>query len=107
VTSLHQLAIDSCGVTDLSPLASVLELSMLYARDNAFVDLSPLTGLTSLSTLDLANNQITDLTPLVQNTGLETGYLVDVTGNPIDCMSQAANLQALDSRVTTLINDCF
>ena len=57
-------------VTDISPLASLTNLSRLDLTGNEISDLSPLASLTNLTKLTLTGNEISDLSPLSALTGL-------------------------------------
>ena len=49
---------------DVSPLAKLTALKVLYLENNIISDVSPLAGLTNLERLDLENNAISDFSPL-------------------------------------------
>ena len=116
----EDLYINTNSVSDLSPLAELTNLTLLWLNDNSISDISPLTGLTNLIELDLWNNSvsdisplagltqltyldigdnsISDISPLVENTGLGNEDFVDVTGNPLSALSINTHIPALQSR---------
>jgi CDGSH-type Zn-finger protein len=67
--------------------------------------LEPFRNLVALRTLVAMNSQISDLAPLldIQNTKLD---FVNLDGNPIDCVEQAATLATLKSRGLTVVSRC-
>ena len=70
LTTLTSLDLDGypselgLSITDVSPLASLTNLTMLDLSSNGIVDIAPLTSLTRLMQLDLGSNDITDVTAL-------------------------------------------
>ena len=70
--------------------------------NNSISDISPLAGLTNLEILWLENNSISDISPLVANTGLGNGDVVGVSGNPLDSASINTHIPALQSRGVTV-----
>jgi Leucine-rich repeat (LRR) protein len=98
LTFLTWLDLDGNNITDLAPLAGLTSMSVLFLGGNQIDDLTPISGLTSLGFLFADENSISDLSPLVANSGLVSGDDVTLWHNPIDCMEQAANIQALEDR---------
>jgi Leucine-rich repeat (LRR) protein len=79
--------------------------SYLDLNNNEISDLTPLSGIGGWTTLYLRNNNITDLAPLAANSDLLYGASTYLEGNPIDCVAQAENIQALEE--TSLVStDC-
>ncbi len=62
--ALHRLGLKGNAVTDLGPLAGLVQLSDLDASDNQVVDLAPLADLTALMNLDLGGNAIASIDAL-------------------------------------------
>ncbi len=62
--SLHRLNLLGNSVTDLGPLASLVQLSDLDASDNQISDLGPLTDLTAMMNLNLSGNAIQSIAAL-------------------------------------------
>ncbi len=58
-------------VTDISPLADLMELEYIELFMQNITDLTPLAGHTKLLDLNLCHNKVTDLTPLYSCTSLE------------------------------------
>src|SRR5262245_16399140 len=52
------------GLTDLSPLANVTALQILYVTGTQVSDLKPLANLSALQTLDVTDTRVSDLKPL-------------------------------------------
>jgi len=59
-------------ITELAPLAKLIQLQRLDLRENQITELAPLAKLTQLQVLNLCRNQITDLAPLAKLTQLQT-----------------------------------
>ena len=105
-------------IEDLSPLAALpkLESASLYA--NRITDLSPVAGAPWLGNADLGGNLISDATPLLaahpddlrlsNNRITDVGQFLafegltwlDLTGNPIPCETEAAELALLRQRLS-------
>ena len=60
---LKRLYIARNKITDVSPLAGLIDLEYLVLTENQISDVTPLGGLTRLSELDLNDNQISDVSP--------------------------------------------
>lgn len=103
---LTTLSIANANLADLAPLAGLTNLSTLNLSGNEIHDLRPLAHLTKLVTVNLAQNEITDVSPLLTTWGLGAGAELDLTGNPLDCTAQAANLAALRARLVKVDVDC-
>ena len=65
----------SKSISDLSPLAGLINLEYINSWGNSISDLSPLAGLTKLERVDFCGGNISDLTPLAGLTGLKELYL--------------------------------
>lgn len=62
--ALHRLNLQGNAVTDLGPLASLLQLSDLDVSDNQIADLGPLSDLTAMMNLNLSGNAIQSIDAL-------------------------------------------
>ena len=124
VTSLK---LDECSLTDISDVAKLKNLKVLYLRhnnihdisavrdlkgledlslrDNIISDLTPLSGLTKLTELGLSDNYISDLTPLSGLTNLTELYLHDnnITDiSPISGLIRLEELQIYNNAITDI-----
>ena len=87
------LTLDYTGTKDLSPLSGLPNLTYLTLRGNAISDLSPLAGLTNLKGLVLTENRIEDLAPLSGLTGLTS---LALSSNNISDLAPLAGLTNLN-----------
>jgi len=100
--NLRNLNLYENEITDVSPLASLNQLSWVALAGNQITDVSPLSGITSLRTLWLGvtlypnepgelnlGNQISDLSPLAGLTGLQS---LGFSHNPVSDLSPIAGL---------------
>lgn len=94
--NLTALAVSSCGISDISPVASLKGLTKLSAYENQLTDVSSLKGLTALYELNLADNQIADISALASLTKLES---LDVSSNKLRSISAIANMSLKFIRV--------
>lgn len=79
--SLKGVGIWDSGISDITPLKSLTNLTTLSLSGNNISDIRPLTSLTNLTSLSLRDNKISDITPLKSLTKLTT---LDLIGNPIE-----------------------
>ena len=79
-------------ISDLSPLAGLIDVDQLHLSGNLITDLSPLARLTKLHGLTLGSNLITDLSPLA---GLRTLHDLSIYENQISDLSPLAGLRSL------------
>lgn len=89
---VEELDIHESGISDITPLKAMSNLTYLSANGNRIVDLSPLSGLTRLARLLLVNNGITDITPLA---GLKNLTNLNLDGNAISDFSPLSGLTGL------------
>ena len=92
LTTTTELDLTARQITDVSPLATLTQLTTLYAGQNQIADLTPLADLTHLTTLYLLDNQITDLRPLASLSSLTTLY---IDQNQVQDLSPLAELPSL------------
>jgi len=72
LTSLRYLAIvGHGGLTDISPLSELFDLTQLMLTGNRISDLTPLENLTNLEWLNLTHNRIYDISPLTKLSRLD------------------------------------
>ncbi|MBN1776821.1 MAG: hypothetical protein JW811_01755 [Clostridiales bacterium] len=87
------IVIDSeIPVTDISPLAKLMDLEYVELFMQNITDISPLAGHTKLLDLNLCHNDITDLSPLYSCVNLERLY---ISVNPHLTQEELAELQAV------------
>ncbi len=86
------LALVGKKITDISPLANLINLTDLYLYENQITDISPLANLSNLRELYMYSNRITDILPLANLTKLTKIHLDD---NQITDISPLANLKNL------------
>ena len=80
------------GITDLTPLADLVQLEELYLEANTISDFTPLAGLTNLRILALDRNHISDISGLSGLTSLEE---LSLNANDISDVSPLENLTNL------------
>ncbi|MCL2014170.1 MAG: leucine-rich repeat domain-containing protein [Oscillospiraceae bacterium] len=93
--NLEVLELFSNEISDISPLAGLINLKNLGLGANRIIDISPLTGLVNakLERLSLAYNQIADISPLAELVNLSKVLYLD--GNQISDLSPLAGLTNL------------
>ncbi|MCY4513629.1 MAG: leucine-rich repeat domain-containing protein, partial [Candidatus Tectomicrobia bacterium] len=89
---LGELRLDGNAITDLSPISGLTQLSFLTMADTGLTDISQLADLVNLTFLDLRGNRFTDVSALAAMTDLRTLHLQD---NAIDDISPLAELVKL------------
>ena len=92
LTALDLLYLGGNEIADVSPLADMTALDVLFLRGNEVAELSPLAGMTSLTTLELSDNQIADVSPLA---GLTALGVLSLGQNEIADVSPLAGMTAL------------
>ena len=92
LTGLRHLVLNNCGLTNVSALAPLTELTELYLSDNMIGDVSALSGMTKLNTLSLNYTGISDISALASLTSLT--YL-EIEGNQISDLTPLYGLQEL------------
>jgi len=90
------------GITDLSPLSGLANLTQLDLRKNKITDLSPLSGLVNLTLLNLEQNQITNLSSLSGLVNLTQLYLIASNITDLSPLSGLVNLTELDFSVNKI-----
>ena len=92
LTNLTSLGLGGNPMSDISPVAGLTNLTSLGLGHNQISDISPVAGLTNLTSLGLGHNQISDISPVAGLTNLTSLYL---RGNPISDISPVAGLTNL------------
>ena len=92
-------------LSDLTPIAKLMELNHLDASRCNISDITPMVGLKNLTVLQLNNNYITDLSPLANLTQLtvlrvEDNQITDL--NPLANLTQLTRLQAQNNQITDI-----
>ena len=75
LVQLTKLYLDFNQIIDVAPIANLVQLTELYLSGNEIVDVAPLAKLTQLKSLSLGSNQIIDVAPLAKLTRLNELYL--------------------------------
>lgn len=83
---LQVFILSNSGLTDISDLQGLSNLTMLDLSDNQLTDISVLQGLRNLTTLYLSNNQLTDISVLQ---GLKNLSLLDLRNNKLKKLPEA------------------
>ena len=92
-------------VTDISPVAGLIELRELWLTDNLVSDISPVSGLTNLTHLGVSNYQnLTDISPVRNLTNLVRLDFVETQVSDISPVRNLTNLVLLDFR-HSLVSD--
>ena len=92
-------------VTDISPVAGLIELRELWLTDNLVSDISPVGDLTNLTHLGVSTNQnLTDISPVRNLTNLVRLDLVETQVSDISPVRNLTNLVLLDFR-HSLVSD--
>jgi internalin A len=92
LSKLEILYIDSAVISDISPLASLTELRILILESNYISDISTLASLTNLTEINLCANSISDISPLASLSKLTK---LDISYNDINDISPLTNLEKL------------
>ena len=88
--------------------AGMTNLNYLYLYNNSISDISPLARMTQLNYLHLHNNSISDISTLVSNSGINSGDVVYIFDNPLDCDDAATQgcIATIEERGVELHHDC-
>ena len=106
LVNLENLAFAHKGLSDLSPLAGLINLEYVFSWENSITDLSPLAGLKKLKEINFCGGDISDLTPLAGLTGLEALYLVNNGISDISPLVSLTGLKRMDLELND-ISDVF
>ena len=89
-------------VSDLSPIAGLINLERLYLARNPISDLSPLRGLTNLRGLVLNHTSVTDLSALSGLTHLEILHIDDTSISDISPVRGLINFKHIEMNRTSV-----
>ncbi|MEC4804339.1 MAG: leucine-rich repeat domain-containing protein, partial [Jaaginema sp. PMC 1080.18] len=64
LTQKNEISLSNNEIEDVTPLASLQNLTTLGLSENKIVDVTPLASLQNLTRLELSNNKIVDVTPI-------------------------------------------
>ena len=92
VTWLH--LIDN-QISDLSPIAGLIELREIWARGNVLSDISPVRGLINLTHLEFPGSPISDLSPVAGLINLKGLYCWDANISDLSPLAGLINLEEL------------
>ena len=92
VTWLH--LIDN-QISDLSPIAGLIELREIWARGNVLSDISPVRGLKNLITLGFSRTLVSDLSPVAGLINLKGLYCWDANISDLSPLAGLINLEEL------------
>ena len=95
LVNLRALSLYSNSVSNLSPLSGLTNLEVLILADNAISNITPLSGLTKLNTLGLWYNSISDIAPLSGLIDLTVLNLYNNSVSDISPLSDLTNLEVL------------
>ena len=101
--NLEKLNLSGNNISDVSPIVN-LGIFRLYLSGNNISDISPLENLDSLSVLDLSGNNISDVSPIASwnlANWRNLGWL-DLSDNTISDISPLENLDNLDAFLDVL-----
>ncbi|MEG4444408.1 leucine-rich repeat domain-containing protein [Microcoleus sp. AT9_B5] len=101
-TNLTILDLSNNEITDISSLGSLINLTTLYLSNNKITDISSLGSLTNLTTLYLNRNQITDISSLGSLINLTTLYLIINQITDITSLGSLTNLTILNVRINQI-----
>ena len=96
LVELRDLRLDENPISDLSPLKNLKNLTRLVCRDTPVSDLSPLAGLINLRLIFLnANPNISDLSPLSGLINLEVLHFTDNKISDLSPLAECINLRGI------------
>lgn len=102
LTSLHHLYLGPGELSDLSPIAGLVQLESLRASINHVADLKPLEKLTKLDRLDLGRTRVRDLSPVGKLVNLTELQLDDTSVDDIGPLAACTKLEKLSIKRTTV-----
>ncbi|MBD2009511.1 leucine-rich repeat domain-containing protein [Microcoleus sp. FACHB-45] len=105
LTNLTTLDLGNNQITDISPLGSLTNLTKLNLWANQITDISALRELTNLTTLELNKNQITDISSLGWLTNLTTlelnrNQITDISS--LGWLTNLTRLELSDNQITDI-----
>ena len=81
------------GVSDISPLADLMNLQTFHCWGSPIIDMSPLVNLSKLETLDLCGAKLANIPSLDNLKSLKTLYLVDCNISDLSSLSSLRGLE--------------
>ncbi len=105
MTNLTDLYLDQNSITDITALSGLTNLTNLYLSQNSITDITALSGLTNLYSLELGDNQITEITALSGLTnltylGLSRNSITEITA--LSGLTNLAELLLDDNEITDI-----
>ncbi|MFZ2725452.1 MAG: COR domain-containing protein [Methylococcaceae bacterium] len=104
LVNLQTLYIFNTQINDVSALANLVNLQTLHIDNTQINDVSALTSLINLQTLDISNTQVNDISALASLINLQTLDISDTQVNDISALASLINLKILYIH-STPIND--
>ena len=95
--NLERLELNGNQISDISPLAGLINLERLELRQNQISDISPLAGLINLLKLNIRRNPLSDISPLASAIKLEFVEVSDTLVSDISPLSALKNLNKFSS----------
>ncbi len=95
--NLERLELNGNQISDISPLAGLINLERLELRQNQIFDISPLAGLINLISLNIRRNPLSDISPLASAIKLEFVEVSDTLVSDISPLSALKNLNKFSS----------
>lgn len=89
---LRDLALEECGIADISFLSGLTELRSLNLNGNSIADITVVENMSKLERLEAAENEIEDILPLKDLSNL---YKLELDGNRIRDISSLSGLSHL------------
>jgi hypothetical protein len=96
VPFIHELIFQNEPLADLSPLAGLSGLRLLFLNDTPVSDISPLSGLSGLRLLDLGGTKVSDVSPLSTLNGLQYLHFSGTPVGDVSPLKMLVNLRELD-----------
>ncbi len=96
IPSIRTLNLNSCGITDITSLATLRKLETLLLDNNNVESIAPLASCTSLHTLGLSSNGITDISAISALGGLQELDLSYNTPSTLAPLANCTKLQTLN-----------
>ncbi len=94
---MQRLSLWGNKISDITPIADLVDLEQLWLDGNHISDIAALSGLVQLRLLGLGDNRIEDLSPLISNEGLGDGDKITLAGNPLDLTLDSSAMTAIDT----------
>ena len=94
-TNLSWLDLQENQISDISPVAPLIKLQVLWLDDNDVSDILPVTGLSELVELGFNRNRVSDLSPVAGLTKLEELHFKNNNISDISAAARLINLKSL------------